>query len=220
MGLLGVDAAVPRIPAGVGEAILTATPGAWALGRRSTAGDPAGSTGEDRVEPPRWPPGVAGAYHRRVNPGSTTASYRALLALPSMSHIVASLFLSRTAQSMGGVALTLFTLAEFGSASLAGLVAFASFAPGILVSPIAGALLDRHGRVRLIGLDFLVAMSASIAIGVLSLGGWLSAELLVAIAVVTSLTMPLSMTGLRTLFPIIVPGTSGSAPTPSIRTPS
>jgi MFS family permease len=141
-----------------------------------------------------------------VNPGSTTASYRALLALPSMSHIVASLFLSRTAQSMGGVALTLFTLPEFGSASLAGLVAFASFAPGILVSPIAGALLDRHGRVRLIGLDFLVAMSASIAIGVLSLGGWLSAELLVAIAVVTSLTMPLSMTGLRTLFPIIVPG--------------
>ena len=55
---------------------------------------------------------------------------------------------------MTGVALTLFTLAEFGSASLAGLVAFASFAPGILVSPIAGALLDRHGRVRLIGLDF------------------------------------------------------------------
>lgn len=123
-----------------------------------------------------------------------------------MAPIVASLFLSRTAQAMGGVALTLFTLAQFGSASLAGLVAFASFAPGILVSPLAGALLDRHGRVRLIALDFLVAMAASMAIGLLALAGRLTPELLVAIAVLTSLTAPLSMTGLRTLFPLIVPG--------------
>ena len=140
-----------------------------------------------------------------MNPGSPTASYRALLALPSMSHIVASLFLSRTAQAMGGVALTLFTLAEFGSATLAGIVAFASFAPGILISPVAGALLDRHGRVRLIGLDFFLAMVATSAIGFLALGGLLSAELLVVMAVVTGLTAPLSMTGLRTLFPLIVP---------------
>jgi MFS family permease len=140
-----------------------------------------------------------------VIPGSSTASYRALLALPSMAPIVVSLFLSRTAQAMSGIALTLFTLAEFGSATLAGIVAFASFAPSILVSPIAGALLDRHGRVRLIGLDFVVAMVAISAIGLLSLVGLLTAELLVAIAVVTSLTSPLSMTGLRTLFPILVP---------------
>jgi MFS family permease len=122
-----------------------------------------------------------------------------------MSGIVASLFLSRIAQAMTGVALTLFTLAEFGSASLAGLVAFASFAPGILASPIAGALLDRHGRVRLIGIDFTVAGIASLAIGLLSLAGELSAELLVAIAVLSSLTAPLSMTGLRSLFPLVVP---------------
>jgi MFS family permease len=140
-----------------------------------------------------------------VTPGHSTASYRALLALPAMSGIVASLFLSRIAQSMTGVALTLFTLAEFGSASLAGLVAFASFAPGILASPIAGALLDRHGRVRLIGIDFAVAGLASVAIGVLALTGRLTAELLVAIAVLSSLTTPLSMTGLRSLFPLVVP---------------
>jgi MFS family permease len=122
-----------------------------------------------------------------------------------MAPIVVSLFLSRTAQAMSGIALTLFTLAEFGSVTLAGIVAFASFAPSILVSPIAGALLDRHGRVRLIGLDFVVAMSAISAIGLLALAGLLTAELLVAIAVVTSLTSPLSMTGLRTLFPVLVP---------------
>jgi MFS family permease len=84
-------------------------------------------------------------------------------------------------------------------------VAFASFAPGILVSPIVGVLLDRHGRVRLIGFDFLVAMSAMFAIGFLALADALSPELLVALAVVTALTAPLSMTGLRTLFPLIVP---------------
>ena len=63
--------------------------------------------------------------------------------------LAASLFLSRIAQAMTGVALTLFTLAEFGSASLAGFVAFASFAPGILASPIAGyvqgSILDIDG---------------------------------------------------------------------------
>jgi MFS family permease len=122
-----------------------------------------------------------------------------------MSGIVASLFLSRIAQSMTGIALTLFTLAEFESPTLAGAVAFASFAPGILASPIAGALLDRHGRVRLIGIDFAVAGMASVAIGVLALTGWLTAELLVAIAVLSSLTTPLSMTGLRSLFPLVVP---------------
>src|SRR3990170_5799178 len=82
-------------------------------------------------------------YHRDV-PRTTTASYRALLALPAMPHIVVSLFLSRTAQSMAGVALTLFTLAEFGSATLAGIVAFASFAPGIVASPLPGAPLPPH----------------------------------------------------------------------------
>ena len=41
------------------------------------------------------------------------------------------------------------------SAPLAGLVTFLSISPGNLVSPIAGALLDRHGRRRLIILDFM-----------------------------------------------------------------
>ena len=80
-----------------------------------------------------------------------------------------------------------------------------AFAPGILASPIAGALLDRHGRVRLIGIDFAVAGLASVAIGLLALGGRLSPELLVVIAVLSSLTAPLSMTGLRSLFPLVVP---------------
>jgi MFS family permease len=137
------------------------------------------------------------------DPGSL--SYRALFALPSMPRVLVSLFLSRLAQQTVRVAIVLFALAEFDSPALAGIVTFASLAPGIVVSPIAGALLDRHGRVRLIELDFIVALTALIAIGVLTFAGQLSAGIFVAIAVVTSFTAPLSLTGLRTLFPVLVP---------------
>jgi len=65
---------------------------------------------------------------------------------------------SRIGQSMVGIALVLFTLDHYHSPELAGLVTAVSIAPGLLVSPIAGALLDRHGRIRFIVLDFLIAM--------------------------------------------------------------
>jgi MFS family permease len=132
-------------------------------------------------------------------------SYRALFALPSMPRVLASLFLSRLALQTVRIALILFALAEFDSPALAGIVTFASMAPGLVVSPIAGALLDRHGRVRLIAVDFVVALAALSAIGLLALVGMLSPEAFVAIAVITSFTAPLSMTGLRTLFPLLVP---------------
>jgi MFS family permease len=54
--------------------------------------------------------------------------------------------LARIAQSMVSVALVLFTLAEYRSPALTGIVTAASVLPGLLVAPIAGALLDRHGR--------------------------------------------------------------------------
>jgi MFS family permease len=132
-------------------------------------------------------------------------SYRALLAIPHLGRIVASMQLARIAQSMVGVALVLFTLAEYDSAPLAGLVTFASVFPGLIASPIAGALLDRYGRVRLIALDYVVACAALILLAILSAADSLPAPLLVAIAAVSSLTGILSHTGLRSLFPIIVP---------------
>jgi MFS family permease len=113
--------------------------------------------------------------------------------------------LARIGQSMVGVAIVLFALAEYDSPALAGLVTFASIFPGLLMAPIAGALLDRHGRVRLMVLDYVVALASLVLIGVLSLAGRLPAPLLVAIVVVTSLTSILSIVGLRTLFPIMAP---------------
>jgi MFS family permease len=112
---------------------------------------------------------------------------------------------ARIAQTMFGVAIVLFALAEYDSPALAGIVTFASIFPGLLVAPIAGALLDRHGRVRLMALDYAVAFVSLILIGGLSLAGRLPVELLVVIVIATSLTSILSIVGLRTIFPLMVP---------------
>jgi len=132
-------------------------------------------------------------------------SYRALLRVPTLWRVLLSMQIARVAQSMVSIALVLFTLDEFDSAALAGIVTFASVFPGLLVSPIAGALLDRHGRIRLVLLDYAVALVAMVSIGLLGLAGALSAALLVAIALVASLTAILSHTGVRSLLPILVP---------------
>ena len=136
---------------------------------------------------------------------SPNPSYRALLDVPSLGRVLLSMQVSRIAQSMVGIVMILFALQRYNSPQLAGLVAFASIAPGMVVSPIAGALLDRHGRVRLIILDYFVAAAALLLVAGLSLAGSLPAPLLVAITALASLTGPLRGSGLRSLFPLLVP---------------
>ena len=136
---------------------------------------------------------------------AAVASYRALLGVPSLGRALFGMQVSRIAQSMVGIALVLFTLNQYQSPALAGLVTFAGIAPGIVVSPIAGALLDRHGRTRFIVLDFLIAMVSYGAIGVLAFIDLLPPWLLILIAALSSLTGPLSATGLRSLFPLMAP---------------
>jgi MFS family permease len=113
--------------------------------------------------------------------------------------------IARIAQSMISIVMILFALQRYNDPSLAGLVAFASIFPGLLISPIAGALLDRHGRVRLIILDYIVVTVTLGLIAALSLTDHLPAPLLVAIVTVTAVTGPLSSSGLRSLFPLMVP---------------
>ena len=132
-------------------------------------------------------------------------SYRALLRVPTLGRVLLSMQIARVAQSMVGVALVLFTLDRYGSPAFAGFVTFASVFPGLLISPIAGALLDRHGRIRLVLLDYVVALAAMALVGALALLDVLPGGLLVAIAIVSSLTSILSHVGLRSLFPILVP---------------
>jgi MFS family permease len=132
-------------------------------------------------------------------------SYRALLAVPSFPRAVLGAQLGRIAGQMGGIAMVLFVLTRYHSPALAGTVAFLSIFPGTLVSPLAGALLDRHGRKRLIILDFLFACFTLVLIGVLSLLHRLPVPLLLVITALSSLTAPLGNVGLRTLYPILVP---------------
>ena len=138
-------------------------------------------------------------------PVTPTPSYRALLGVPFLVRALAGMQTARIAQSMTGLALVLFSLERYHSPELAGIVTFAGIAPGLVVSPIAGALLDRHGRTRLITLDFLIAAGSLVLIGALALVDALPAWLLIAIAALSALTGPLSATGLRSLFPLMAP---------------
>jgi MFS family permease len=140
-----------------------------------------------------------------VTPATPTPSYRALLGVPMLPRVLLGMQIARIAQSMIGVAIVLFTLQQYDSPALTGLVTFVAIFPGLLISPIAGALLDRHGRARLVVLDYIVALASMFAIGLLALAGMLPAWLLLLISLVSSFTSPLSNTGLRTLLPAMVP---------------
>ena len=104
------------------------------------------------------------------------------------------------------VSLVLFVLSRYHSPQLAGAATFLLLFPGLLVAPIAGALLDRHGRTRLIALDYSVAAAALFAVAALSTRHLLPPALLLAICGVASITGPLSWAGLRSMFPSVVPG--------------
>jgi MFS family permease len=109
------------------------------------------------------------------------------------------------ASSMASVAMVLFVLQRYHSPELAGATAFCASLPGILVSPVAGALLDRYGRARLIIVDYIVAALTLGAIGGLSAFQTLSPPVLLSIVVLSSITGPLSWAGTRSLFPIMAP---------------
>lgn len=101
--------------------------------------------------------------------------------------------------------LVLFVLGRYHSPQLAGITAFFGVFPGLLVSPLAGALLDRRGRALLIGLDYLIAAIAVVLIAGLAAMNALPAPVLLAIVGIASLTNPLSATGARSLVPMLAP---------------
>ncbi|HVA21193.1 MAG TPA: MFS transporter [Candidatus Micrarchaeia archaeon] len=142
--------------------------------------------GQRRSRPPR-PPG-----------------YGAVLRLAQFRPLYAATVLARTASQMQTVVAVLFALRQFHSPELAGLTVLAQL-PGIVLSPVTGALLDRHHRIRLIALDYGIAGGSLAWIGGLALGGALRPWSLLAIFTLAGLTSPLSWAGTKTLFPTVVP---------------
>ena len=131
--------------------------------------------------------------------------YGALMRVPGFARLYTSLLVSRVSGGMVAIAIVLFVLARYHSPQLAGLTAFVAVLPGLVVSPIAGALLDRYGRAKLVLLDNLVAAATGLLVAALS---WLHALppwLLLVIVFVSSLTLPLGNSGARSLFPVLAP---------------
>jgi len=120
--------------------------------------------------------------------------------------LVASLLLGRVAGQMLTVSLVLFVLSRYHSPALAGGATSLLLLPGLLLSPIAGALLDRYGRARLIAVDYVFAAAALFLMAGLSARHALPPALLLGICGISSLTWPLSAAGARTMFPTVVPG--------------
>lgn len=134
----------------------------------------------------------------------TGSSYWVLLQMPHFSRFLLGVQLTLIGKQMTTVALILFSLALYGSSELAGLVAFANVFPGLVLSPLAGALLDRHGCVPLILADLCITSAALVCVGILAGLGALPPWLLIGIVGLSSLTSPLSDAGVRSLVPLLV----------------
>jgi MFS family permease len=106
---------------------------------------------------------------------------------------------------MWEIVLVLFVLQRYQSPSLAGLTLLLSILPGLAVSPVAGALLDRQGRLRLMILDYAVTAVLGGTIVTLSLGHRLPPPLLLLLVSVLGVSNILSITGARSLFPLMLP---------------
>jgi MFS family permease len=125
--------------------------------------------------------------------------------VPGFARLYTGLLLGRMGGTMMFVALVLFVLQRYHSPQLAGATAFMAALPGIALSPVAGALLDRYGRARLVVLDYTLAALTLGTVASLSALHALPWPLLLAIVGVASLTNPLSWAGARSLFPILAP---------------
>lgn len=132
-------------------------------------------------------------------------TYRLLLRLDGMLQLVLAACLSRLASRMFGLVIILYVLQRFDSPVLAGWVVFAAMAPGLAVSPLAGALLDRMGAAKAIVIDMAVSAGLLLGLAIADMASAVTAPLLLAFVAIFSLTTPLGTAGVRVLIPRLVP---------------
>lgn len=112
--------------------------------------------------------------------------------------------LLRMGGSMLSLTLVLYALGRFSSSELAGWVAFAAAAPGLMISPLAGAILDRVGPSIAVTIDTTVSAALMICLIAADQLGWASSVVLLTLVSLLSLTSPLSAAGVRVLLPRLV----------------
>lgn len=132
-------------------------------------------------------------------------SYRALLRLPGMRHLLLAACLSRLASGMFTLVVVLYVLDLFNSPVLAGWVAFAAVAPGLVISPLAGALLDRLGAATAMAIDMAMSATMLLLLAAADIAGAVTGSLLLTFVALYSLTRPLTTAGIRVLIPQLVP---------------
>lgn len=134
-----------------------------------------------------------------------TSSYRDLMRIPDLPMLMLAATLSRLGGRMFLLTLILFALAQFSSPAMAGWLTFAATAPGLIFSPVAGALLDRVGPTVAVRIDMIASAIFVGAIGIASTFGWASEPILFGLVMLYSLAVPLGAAGTRTLLPRLVP---------------
>jgi MFS family permease len=115
------------------------------------------------------------------------------------------MLLARLGGQMWALGLILFVLERFHSPTLAGIVGLVGMLPGLVLSPLAGALLDRYGRVRLVIVDYIVGALTGLSLALLATADVLPPWLLVLVVGLSSLTLPLALSGSRSLLPLKLP---------------
>lgn len=141
--------------------------------------------------------------YRRANMDQMN-SYRGLLKIPGLFPLIVAATLSRLASRMFVVTLVLFVLAQFSSPALAGWLTFAAIVPGLIVSPVAGVLLDRVGPTTAVKINMVASAVFIAAISFAGLVGWSSPPVLFILVILFSLAGPLGAAGTRTLLPRLV----------------
>ena len=138
--------------------------------------------------------------------GDNEASFGDLWRLPGMRPLAVSVGLSRwVLDGMLPITLVLTCLRNFGSPAIAGLLVLLGTLPGLALTPFAGALLDRRGRIAFIRLDVLLAIAAFAMLAALIGTHRLTVPIIVAAAVLLSCTRPLAQAGARAQVPTITP---------------
>ncbi len=132
---------------------------------------------------------------------NNSSSYRQVLALPAVSGLLLTASWARLAGRIFTLAIVFYALQRFDSPVLAGWIAFTSMLPGMVVSPIAGALLDRFGAARIILVDLVASAVLLGVLVILDLVGMTTPASVLVLVGLYSLTSPLSSAGIRTLIP-------------------
>jgi hypothetical protein len=136
---------------------------------------------------------------------SRALSYRQLLGAPNVRALLLATLLSRLAGRMFGLTIVLYALVQMDSPALAGWLAFAAMAPGLAISPVAGALIDRVGAAWAITVDMAASAVCVAALIAADRMGWTGAPVLLMLTGLFSLTSPLSAAGIRAQLPRLVP---------------